>query len=513
SSIVKSCSEFDNDQKNCENFQEQGKQCEFNVLTKKCYIPQITDKSCRDTEENACRDSFWCTYDVDNGDCNDAQDAIKGKCRVLQRASVCTANNCEWDGQDCTEKRSTKDIHIWKKLNLPALSNIKAITQVALSKNGMHIYAFNKSNDAEQGLYHSSDDGETWQRVGDKASGIVKALPFSNGVINNPSEAVLNTTMIEPAIKVTQSGALLLSGQKIILLEGTSATWGIDTTLHNQSTWYYNNQTENIKNESIKFVDVVNTQTGETIVFGQESPNSVFLKNITETSLNGMPKLFKTRNTGGGDLNQLWLRAGNTYNDNFLLLASAQGLWQFPKSHTNPTDPEKFGIVDQDARVLFPEEAGANINWRAHNIDYNFIGSLNNNGVHHYFAGLNYVAGSKAGGFAHFNGKQTSGQHAHLNFVDVSVLDISFVEVTRLTTSDGLLAIHSDGVKDPANDFSFVNLPYNTSEMKQDRSAMDELKPDDDTKTQVFGNNNKSFWWIHDKGIFIRSKSHGKPRS
>lgn len=511
-SISVNCAQFNNDREGCKNAKEKGKQCVFNEGAKTCSLPldDIDEDECGKKSPDECKDSNQCTFDADHNACTDAEAGILGTCAAFQRDSACTQNNCEWDGDACIKKQSPIDIFTWKKTSLPAGAVPAEITHVVVSTDEAHIYALSNKTDGSKGLYYSSDDGATWLRVGAEGNGILEGMPFE-GNWSNPSKAILDTKVAEPVIKATQNGIVVHSGKKLFILERGTIKWGIDTDIHYEGRLRLHNNTANIKNENISFVDVIDTHAGQTIVFGQESANTVFFKDATKaTSKDSAPKLFKTRSTGDADLDQVWTRAGNTHNNAHMLLASAHGIWQFPLDHTNPKNAS-YGKVGQDERVLFPEADAHDINWKNNNVSYNVIGSFDNGGTHHYFAALTHN-GAITGGFAHFNGVQAAGQHALLNLNDSTVFGISRNGAMRLITSNGLKGINEDGSLNPAQDYSFAPLTVDKSEMMEDESAVADPEATDDNRARLFGNTNKTIWWLLDKGIFIRTKSEGKPR-
>lgn len=510
-----SCAQFNNDQEGCKKAKEKGKQCVFDEDAKTCSLPPSDDDQteCSKKKPDECKDSDQCTFDVADATCKDAEAGIKGTCASLQRDAACTAKNgCEWDGDTCIEKQNPTDIFTWTKASLPAGAVNAEISQVVVSGDEAHLYAFSNKADGTAGLYHSSDDGATWLRVGKAADGVLKAMP-SLGSVLNPDEASLDTKANEPVIKATQTGVVVHSGKKLFILEGGDVKWGIDTATHYQAILNPRNSTKDIKNQNIVFVDIITTQAGQTVVFGQESANTVFFKDAAGAVSKGSePKRFKTLTTAGAGLDQVWLRAGNTHNNAHILLASAQGIWQFPVHHTNLINAGTYGKVGQDERVLFPEADAHGVNWKDNNVSFNVIGSFDNGGTHHYFAGLTHNAGAITGGFAHFNGVQAAGQHAFLNFNDSTVFGVSRNGPMRLITSAGLKGINNDGSANPARDYSFATLAANKAEMMGDASAVNEPEATDDARARLFGNTNKTIWWLLDKGIFVRIKSQGQSR-
>jgi hypothetical protein len=516
------CASFHGKEAECKQAKEDSKACVYDGATKQCSVATTPPLGkCEDKNENDCKGSDQCIYVDDTRKCNEASDAEKGKCGTIQLDGPCTANTkCNWDGSKCIEKPTTEDIFTWTEATLPAGAAIADVSQVAVSRNHSQIYAYKRGADATtKGLYHSDDDGATWTRVGNAGDGILSARPFENNVIN-PALQTFDTKTTEPSAMIaTEEGAVIFSGKKIMILKGAKASWGLDASGNYDSNFHPNNKIQHLKNEDIKFVDVITTAAGLSVVFGQQSANSVFIKDAAGTvSIGSTPKYFKTRLTAGANHDQIWLRAGNTHNDH-LLLASTQGIWEFPNAHTNP-DPAAptaadFGKTEDDSPRLFPEPDGADINWKSTatpNLIFNVIGSFDNNGVKHYYAGLANDTTPGTGGLAHFNGTQAAGQHAEMSFSNLSIVGVvRATGVIHLMTSDGLKGVNVDGSPNAINDYTLANLDTKKHEMMSDKSA---VGLDDSANSQVtlFGNTDKMILWVKTKGIYVREKSTGQPR-
>lgn len=453
---------------------------------------------------SACRRSDRCVFDNSTKICEPADPSIRGTCAVLQLERTCLTKNCHWDGEFCKEKVAPKaassEIFIWTPVPPPAGLENAVVSQFALSNNEKHIYAYFVSP-IRQGLFYSATQGQTWTELG-----ILRGRPSKAargfGMLASPNEVSWDTHSAPSAqLLSTEEGVVLVDGTKIFILQGTQTVWALDTTKHyKRKIMNYNHIAHLVKNEEIVFAKIVNTHDGETLVFGQKSPNTVFFKDAAGTvSRTSSPRHFLTRLPDQTPLDQYWIMAGNTFTGN-LLLASTEGVWEFPKAHT-ALGPKR-GLSSDDEGVLRPAISPAAEKWNSNNMAITTIGSFNDKGINHYFAGLDTVGGKK-GGLAHFKGVQALSDQAKLSFANTAVLGISTYDGLRLVTSQGYKGIRPNGSADPRQDLNFAELANNEFEIMHDQSTLP-LKLYKNAP-KIAGNRTRLYIWF-DEGIFTREK-------
>lgn len=405
--------------------------------------------------------------------------------------------------------RST--VYKWKKLALPGASDIQELGDFAVSGDNKHIYAY-FSAFGNVGLYYSGDNGNNWTKLA-----ILSGQPFraTQGASGEPAKAELDTGFGIDELKPTDNGAVVSQDKKIVILVGKEVNWALDAEKHYATAPENADRVKNLEDKNITFIDVVTTASGETVVFGQGQNDKVFFHS-TVANFEDAPQLFATKKTDGNALLVTWIVAGNTHDGN-LLLGSEDGVWEFPQAHTNldPTNSNIGRAADNSARI-FPEGKEA---WDKDGINKNVnirvVGSFNDGGDQHYFAGMNQGSLSEQAakfGLAHHKGPQ-SNNHASLDFSEHRIFGlVNYVGKWLLRTDKGLKGVNVDGTPNQANDYKFDPLANDKNEMMEDGSAVVLGSSDNENLGAIFGDDDKTWYLVFNEGLFRRTKESGTPR-
>lgn len=418
------------------------------------------------------------------------------------------------------EEAPDTDIYIWTKIPLPINADAHEISHFVASNNKKNLYLILRSTDTEKnGIYFSEDLGKNWMKFGFKENTILRAKPSKAlkgfGAIGNPTELRWNSKVDEcEMLLATEDGTVIVDKNKILIIKDDAVVWGIDTALHYRRGQFsrdpYNHVDDIAKNEKIIFAKVLPTIFGSTLVFGLESPNMVFLKDAAGAlSRTSAPRRLLTKLAPDKDLNEVWLMAGTTFSGD-LLLASENGVWEFPNKGISAWNEQLMALSPDERGVLAPVNNGSDIHWTNTNNKIKLIGSFNDNGINHYFVGLEALGNENTGGLAHFKGVQPEGLPAPLSFQTMSIYDQNINGGLRFLTDRGLKGVSPKGMPDKNADISFARIAREKQEMTTDKDAVD-FSSLDGKKFMLFGDEQRSLFWLS-TGIFVREKTRGKIR-
>jgi hypothetical protein len=228
----------------------------------------------------------------------------------------------------------------------------------------------------------------------------------------------------------------------------------------------------------------------------------------------------KYSGAGTDELDVVFLAAGNSAIANNLLLGSEQGVFEIPYWNTNAfseTPPVNLGRLDntKNQPVIKPEEGKA---WDTGNIDIRVVGSFDNGGTAHYFAGL-----GANGGLAHHNGPMSDeeGDSAELDFSGDTILAVKPYNNGHVLVTQGLgiLGVKTDGKPDRDNDIKLSEFAQDKREMMEGSKEQLDFKKaggttfsDDQWVRDIFVYGDDIILWIEGNGIYLRTKTTGEPR-
>lgn len=485
-----------------------GLRCEFDEATEKCV--EKSQKACADLDAAACKASKRCTFDAQTTPkCNDAAAGIVNTCAAIQDDKACAKDSaCEWENDACHDNQAATTVHTWKKIALPGTAAHGDITHFVVSGDNKHLYAFNNKA-RDRGLYHSDDDGKTWSRMGYAETGTLVGKPYVVTGANQPTEANVKTTEGIDAIKPTSVGAVVVNGgkKKLAIVVGDSVELAFDVDVHNLNAAGFN-KIASIKANPIHFFEIVQLNAGESVILGQKSAKHFAFHRVTG-KFDFPPASKETKKTNNTDLNETWLAAGNSH-DGTLLLASANGVWEFPLSASDVSTGNNAQVTDDTPRIA-PGDGAA---WDTgattpnnKNLNIQLVGSFADGANKHYFVGLGLDGANAAQGLAH----RDVGSPLALTFSGRTIFDLTkFNNKTYLVTDQGLKGVNVDGTPNTSGDLTLDSLATNKNEMMEDRTALPFSTADNVALNMVYGDDNKAFYWVKGHGIFLRIKEDDK---
>lgn len=369
-----------------------------------------------------------------------------------------------------------------------------AISHFVVSGDNKHAYIFSK----DKGLYHSSDNGDSWKLLGDNGvlSGKVDESATASGEWDSKAQELAD-------IKPTSKGAVASTNNGIWLIESDKVIWAIDKTV---------NETDiiDLTDKNIKSIDVVDINSVETIVFTQDSDlsnnNTIWLKptdndvkysnaSITQSTKPLNIKISKINTVKNTNSTQ-FIRASNTYNGNLLLTErnsrnAGFKIWQI-NSEELPANDGTVRATDvtvvNDTPVLQGDKSKRNLDKT--NEQVNTIGSFNHNGTEIFYAGTNAVSDKSVGSIIHTDPKDTDKVIRDDSKGSINIYNIKQIFGKWVATSDkGVLGLNSDA-------------SFNDDENILLSKLDDKFDSDDDKKLRdVFGDDELAWFWIKDDAL------------